>query len=305
MVSKSEILISYLNSLIQMVNIKNYFSSFYSYYRTYKNYLEVIRGRMFNKFPIKAELKGGQTVTLDSAFIAYFYTVYYSRLKNLEITDTFMKFSYNNVIVKFYGWKYGDPASPFAFNDYNFLNVNAKTVVDIGASIGDTPIYFALNGAKKVIGFEPFPKIFLIAKKNIEENGLQDKIILVNAGCGYDGKVKIKPEIETNAGTLLEDQKDGIEVPVYSLNTIVEKFNIKEGSVLKIDCEGCEYDLLRIADNDTLRRFNQIIIEYHYGYRELINKLKKTGFRTKYTIPRHIRNGMILGYIYASVLPQV
>jgi hypothetical protein len=94
-------------------------------------------------------------------------------------------------------------------------------------------------------------------------------------------------------------------VPVYSLNTIVEKFNIKEGSVLKIDCEGCEYDLLRIADNDTLRRFNQIIIEYHYGYRELINKLKKTGFWTKYTIPRHIRNGMILGYIYASVLPQV
>ncbi|WP_231136368.1 FkbM family methyltransferase [Acidianus ambivalens] len=236
---------------------------------------------------------------MDNATTAYYYTVYYLKLKDLEVNDDYMKFTYMNTIVKFYGWKYGDPAAPFALHEYKFLDVNGKTVVDIGASIGDTPIYFALNGAKKVIGFEPFPKIFLIAKKNIEENGLQDKIIMVNAGCGYDGKVKIKPELETNAGTLLKDQKDGIEVPVYSLNTIVKKFDVEEDSILKVDCEGCEYDLFRTAATNALRRFSKIMIEYHYGYKELIKRLKDSGFRTRHTIPKRMKNGMILGYIYA------
>jgi len=299
MTSKNEIFISYLNSLVQTVNIKNYFYSFYNYYKTYKNYYEVINSRISNKFPIKAELKNGKIVILDNAITAYYCTVYYLKLKDLEINDDYMKFTYMNRVVKFYGWKYGDPAAPFALHEYKFLDVNGKTIVDIGASIGDTPVYFALNEAKKVIGFEPFPKIFLIAKKNIEENGLRDKIILVNAGCGYDGKVKINPELDTNAGTLLKDQRDGIEVPVYSLNTIVENFDVEEDSILKVDCEGCEYDLLRTADINVMRRFSKIMIEYHYGYKELIKRLKNSGFGTRHTIPKHMKNGMILGYVYA------
>ena len=47
---------------------------------------------------------------------------------------------------------------------------------------------------KKVIAFEPFPHIFELAKNNVKENGLQDKIALVNAGCGYDGKVRVREE---------------------------------------------------------------------------------------------------------------
>ena len=65
-----------------------------------------------------------------------------------------------------------------------------KVVFDIGANVGNTTICFTLRGAKKVIAFEPFPKIFEQAKKNVEENGLQNKIDLVRASCGYDGKIR-------------------------------------------------------------------------------------------------------------------
>ena len=178
------------------------------------------------------------------------------------------------------------------------MDVKDKIVVDIGASIGDTPIYFALRGAKKVIAFEPFPKIFGLARRNVEENGLQDKIVLVNAGCGYDGRVRVREDIETDAGTQLIDQDSGVEVPVYSLNTIVRMFNI-EDAVLKVDCEGCEYELFKTATDETLSKFRQIMIEYHYGYKELVKRLKKANFKVKHSIPIRTKRGMILGYIFA------
>lgn len=188
--------------------------------------------------------------------------------------------------------------APFVFHEYDFLDVKDKTVVDIGANIGDTAIYFALKGARRVIAFEPFPKIFHIAQRNVKVNGLDDKIVLINAGCGYDGEVRVREDIESNASTQLVDFGEGIKVPVFSLNTIVSKFNIEKGSVLKVDCEGCEYDLFRNANKETLNRFEKIQIEYHYGYKELVDILKENGFKAKITIPRSLQ-GIIFGYIYA------
>jgi hypothetical protein len=41
-------------------------------------------------------------------------------------------------------------------------------------------------------------------------------------------------------------------------------------------------------------------MEYHYGYKELVNILKKNGFKTKNTIPIYLPPaGAIVGYIYA------
>ncbi len=40
-----------------------------------------------------------------------------------------------------------------------------KIVVDLGASIGNSEIYFAVNGVKKVIALEPFSESFEIAKE--------------------------------------------------------------------------------------------------------------------------------------------
>nr|WP_016732730.1 FkbM family methyltransferase [Sulfolobus islandicus] len=165
MVSISELFLAYLNSILQRLNIGNYFLSIVNYYRTYSNYIDVLKGRVLNKFPIEGVLRDGKKILLKDQAIAYYYTIYYIKSKKLEINDSFMEFEYKGNIIRFYGWKYGDPATPFAFNNYNFLNVKDKIVVDIGASIGDTAIYFALQGAKKVIAFEPFPKIFSIAKR--------------------------------------------------------------------------------------------------------------------------------------------
>ncbi|WOE50948.1 FkbM family methyltransferase [Sulfuracidifex metallicus] len=51
-------------------------------------------------------------------------------------------------------------------------------VVDIGANIGDSAIYFALKGASHVYAFEPLPSVYKVALENIKLNSLDDKITL-------------------------------------------------------------------------------------------------------------------------------
>ncbi|MEM3744720.1 MAG: hypothetical protein QW759_02675 [Candidatus Micrarchaeaceae archaeon] len=61
----------------------------------------------------------------------------------------------------------------FIEEEYKWLDVKEKDVVDIGANIGDSAIYFAVKGAKHVYAFELYPYSYNLAKMNIAENKLK------------------------------------------------------------------------------------------------------------------------------------
>ena len=68
-----------------------------------------------------------------------------------------------------------------------------------------------------------------------------------------------------------------------TLEEIVGKFNLSD-AFLKLDCEGYEYDIILNAPKDVIRKFEYIIMEYHYGFESLKKKLKMTVL-VKYTKP--------------------
>lgn len=45
----------------------------------------------------------------------------------------------------------------FLEQPYGILDVKGRDVVDVGAYIGDTALYFRLKGAKRIYAFEPYP----------------------------------------------------------------------------------------------------------------------------------------------------
>lgn len=118
------------------------------------------------------------------------------------------------VKIKFYedGLMNGEFAS--FFGDYNFLNpILGNTLIDIGANITDSSIWFAISGASKIIALETYKYSYNMAIKNLEMNNMNDIIILLNAGYGRDGEIEVKDTI-ANIGSVLEEFKGGLKVPL-------------------------------------------------------------------------------------------
>jgi FkbM family methyltransferase len=181
-------------------------------------------------------------------------------------------------------------------------------LLDIGANIGDSCVYFALRGSSRIIAIEPFPRNYELAKKNIDVNRFTDRIILLLAGCAAEtGNIIVDPLYKSNGRSRLVGFKQGIKIPLLTLRDILIKNNISSGeAVLKMDCEGCEYETILSSTADTLRYFSHIELEYHRGYKNLKEKLEKCGFQVSVTRPimKHSNSNQgksttYTGYLYA------
>jgi FkbM family methyltransferase len=203
--------------------------------------------------------------------------------------------------LQFYnGISNGDLFNIFYEKDYDFLPVKDRVVIDIGANIADSSIYFAMTGAKKVIALEPFPKNFEIAQKNITLNGFTDKIELVNAGCcGGQSKDIVLDASANGVGCQTMQSSLGSNIHFYTLRELINKYNIDSPAVLKIDCEGCEYDIILSNSKTMLDKFSHIQIEYHHGFGDLEKHLVDANFAVSHTNPKY-ENGMEIGWIYAT-----
>jgi len=153
----------------------------------------------------------------------------------------------------------------FDLGAYSVLNVEGKEVIDIGAYVGDSTIYFAVKGAKRVIAIEPHPEAFKELLENISLNRLKNRVIAINAGlASKPGKICIE-NVDVNAtfDTYHAPGECTSQVPAITLSEIVKICEIKgENAVLKMDCEGCEYDVV-LNDYEHVRIFKELILEFH------------------------------------------
>jgi len=237
------------------------------YRNAYKNYISVMWGIYTKKEPLKCILKD-DSVHMWSIHKAWQYTYFVPKINESNVIDYFdgkaeyLKLQYKDKGVVFYGAdEMGDVGGIFYAEQYKMLKPRNEIVIDIGAGIADSSIYFALNGAKKVIGLEPDIRAYNFALKNININNLTNIITLINGGYGKDSEIYER------------------KIKIYSLETLLNENGI-DGAILKMDCEGCEYNLLNEKD-DILRKFNRILMEYHHGYKNLQKSLKKQGFLLK------------------------
>jgi FkbM family methyltransferase len=171
--------------------------------------------------------------------------------------------------------------------EHSMIDVRNKKVVDIGAYVDNTAIYYALVlGAKHVYAFEPYPYIYRTAVRCVKANGLDKQITTYNvAVSGVSGSASLDQDF-TSFGMVDASPssrgKGGIKV--VSLDSVVKSLGIKKGA-LKVDCEGCEYSIFKRASSRALKAFDAIHVEYHYGYKDIVERLRAEGFRVSYTKP--------------------
>ncbi len=171
-------------------------------------------------------------------------------------TDFKVKFDNEKLFVEFENIKLTSPKyypliysvyEIFFENHYFSENIPGTTVIDIGSSIGDSTIYFLWKGANKVFGYEPQAELVKIAEENIKING-------------FEGKAKFINEFFTR------DK--------------VRKISDPENTILKLDCEGCEFEIIYEITKSSLK-FREIIFEFHKIPIILFFNLLKKGYKIR------------------------
>ena len=134
---------------------------------------------------------------------------------------------------------YNEVREQFLENQYGRLNVRNRKVVDVGGGCADTAIYFVARGASHVYSYEPDKLTYENGKENIRLNGMGKRITFVNSKYG-GAQMRAK------------------------------------GTVLKMDCEGCEYEYLR-----DFIGYDELMLEFHASPDELVRLLTESGYKVE------------------------
>lgn len=174
------------------------------------------------------------------------------------------------------------------------LGHRLDTVVDLGANIGLFSLRIAQH-ARRVIAVESNAENYNLAARNLENNGLEHRVKLIQAAAsGVSGKdLRLYSSGMTGGHSLhphLAARWPGgkeSQVCSISLADLFEEHAIEHCSLLKCDIEGSEYDVIESAPLAVLSRVDRFLIEAHpesgdrpwRGLHKLCGKLRAAGMK--------------------------
>ncbi|MFP3319171.1 MAG: FkbM family methyltransferase [Acidilobus sp.] len=155
----------------------------------------------------------------------------------------------------------------------------------MGANTGDTALYFVLNGARKVIALEPLPNVAKCAEENVRLSGATDKVNVINAALS-DESVSVPCDYDVLSSRYFSTLSSSgpCKVPGVTLGDLLNM--VDDPYLLKMDCEGCEAQVILGPERERLRAFEHIIFETHpqitgVSYEKLLASLKELGFECR------------------------
>lgn len=177
----------------------------------------------------------------------------------------------------------------FVENDYNLLSNERCVVFDIGMNIGISSLFFALkDNITKIYSFEPVVATYNQALYNFDLNKkYSNKIEPFNFGLGGSTraeKVLYDSQMKGNCGIRLDlspsitiDKAQEIEIQIISIEKIIKDIidrHPHQKIVLKIDCEGAEYEILKkLEKEDLLIKIDVFMIEWHDKGSEILEEI--------------------------------
>ena len=136
----------------------------------------------------------------------------------------------------------------------SIVKIDRKGFVDIGVNVGQTLLKLkSVDETINYIGFEPNPSCVNYTKQLIELNQFpscklvpvgisnENKLGVLNfySISGTDASASVIPDFRKNANIVSKEY-----VPLFDFEQIKESVDCKNFSILKIDVEGAEYEVL-------------------------------------------------------------
>ena len=142
------------------------------------------------------------------------------------------------------------------------------TVIDIGANIGAFSICAAKRVPRgRVIAFEPENDNYELLIRNATLNRLSNLTPVRAAVAGRSGVINLyrgkESGLHSTTGGHLADCIGNEDVEAVSLEDVFKRYQIHECQVLKLNCEGAEYEILYSTPDFVLAKIQRIAMEYH------------------------------------------
>ena len=154
----------------------------------------------------------------------------------------------------------------FQSNIYKFSpSKNARTILDCGANMGVSVLYFSLNYPDHhIIAFEPDPDIFSILKGNVETFKLKN--VTLHQKAVWDKSEVLKFFSDGRMGGRVENSYKNLK-PLEIEAVALRDFLNEDVDFLKIDIEGAEEVVLN-GCKDILHKAQHIFFEYHNSIKD-------------------------------------
>ena len=158
-------------------------------------------------------------------------------------------------------------------DDYKLRQIDFRpgdVVIDIGANIGIVALYLAKkHPGIRIIAIEPVPTTFRHLQENLGLNGVSN-VTALNCAVTRDGRdltMIVNPGHSGGSTGHLRNMKQpghyNLTVRSRTLDGIFDEYVPDRCRLLKIDCEGAEYEILTGAR--CLHRVDYLGIEIHHN----------------------------------------
>ncbi len=154
-------------------------------------------------------------------------------------------------------------------------------VLDIGANAG----FFSLlatnmNPSVFVAAFEPFPNNYTQLQRNLRMNSKARVVATPEAVSDLSGNslIHFTPGDESGC-SLRHPGSQTVTVDVMGIQDVYARYPNTDIDLLKMDCEGSEYPIIKAMSAATLQRTKSIIMEYHDAQemKEMVAILETSG----------------------------
>ena len=180
-----------------------------------------------------------------------------------------------------------------------------QTIVDVGANVGSFAVYAALScpGAR-IFCYEPEQQNFLLLRQNLQINGLEGRVVAFQCAIGAtSGPRKLAVGIsQLNAFDDLRGGASHQVVGCATLRDIRTEHRLETLDLLKMNCEGAEYEILESCSNSDYEGILNIRLEYHNldARRRNGESLRRHLQARGYRIERFSRRLTYSGFIWAT-----